>query len=314
MRVQGQWLGKFCGGLMGLLLTQHWAGVLIGLFLGHAYDLYRTQVQFLDDALRFKKGWRSNQGQSESLQSGFMQTLFFVLGKLAKCDGRVSEAEIAWVEQLMQRLYLNPQQRQEAIRHFNDGKQPEVDVEPLLKDFAQYAVPFGLNALFLELMVECALADGQLHAAEKAMLLTCADRLRLPASRVDDFVRRFTQGGFSAGGERYGSAHSAGYRNTSSGRASYGSSRGAGSSGAGAQKNSASPRLAELSMAYDTLGVKSSASRAEIKRAYRKLMSKHHPDKLMSQGAPEVMLNLAKEKTQAIQKAFEIISKARGFR
>lgn len=334
MRVQGQWLGKFCGGLMGLLLTQHWAGVLIGLFLGHAYDLYRTQVQFLDDAVRFKKGWQSNQGQSESLQSGFMQTLFFVLGKLAKCDGRVSEAEIAWVEQLMQRLYLNPQQRKEAIRYFNQGKQPEVDVEPLLKDFAQFAVPFGLNALFLELMVECALADGKLHPAEKSMLLTCAERLKLPAARVDDFVRRFSQGGFrqsagySAGGQGgfgAGSAHSgggyaggdyaSGYSSGFHGGANSGATGGGGQSyGQGRQRGGGATRSDELALAYDTLGVKPSASKAEIKRAYRKLMSKHHPDKLMSRGAPEVMLNLAKEKTQSIQKAFEIISKARGFR
>lgn len=327
MRVQSQWLGKFCGGLMGLLLTQHWAGVLIGIFLGHAYDLYRTQVQFLDDAVRFNKGWQSNAGQTASLQSGFMQTLFFVLGKLAKCDGRVSEAEIAWVEQLMRRLYLNPQQRQEAIRYFNEGKQPTVDVEPLLRDFAQFAVPFGLNALFLELMVECALADGQLHSAEKALLKTCAERLKLPVERVDDFVRRFSQGaaygrGFGAGGAgaggpfggystggAYGSysydagaQYNAGHQGASGGQGSQ--SR----SGVGANQSEA------LVLAYDTLGVKPSASRAEIKRAYRKLMSKHHPDKLMSRGAPEVMLNLAKEKTQTIQKAYEIISKARDFR
>jgi len=51
-----------------------------------------------------------------------------------------------------------------------------------------------------------------------------------------------------------------------------------------------------------------------VKRAYRKLMSQNHPDKLASKGLPEEMMNLAKEKAQDIQKAYETLRKARGFK
>ncbi len=52
----------------------------------------------------------------------------------------------------------------------------------------------------------------------------------------------------------------------------------------------------------------------EITRAYRRQMSRHHPDKLVANGLPESMAQVAKEKTQRIQEAYEAIRAARGMR
>jgi DnaJ like chaperone protein len=64
---------------------------------------------------------------------------------------------------------------------------------------------------------------------------------------------------------------------------------------------------------YVFLGIEESASNEEIKRAYRRLISKHHPDKLMAKDLPEGMMKLATEKAQSIQLAYDRIRKARGF-
>ena len=65
---------------------------------------------------------------------------------------------------------------------------------------------------------------------------------------------------------------------------------------------------------YDRLGLSKDASQDEIKRAYRKLMSEHHPDKLVAKGLPPEMMEMAKQKAQEIQKAYELIKEQKGFK
>ena len=66
-----------------------------------------------------------------------------------------------------------------------------------------------------------------------------------------------------------------------------------------------------LSQAYKILGVEKESSDAEIKKAYRRMMSQHHPDKLVAKGLPEEMIQLATEKTQEIRKAYDLIRSRR---
>ncbi|HAD47251.1 MAG TPA: molecular chaperone DjlA, partial [Idiomarina sp.] len=62
------------------------------------------------------------------------------------------------------------------------------------------------------------------------------------------------------------------------------------------------------------LGVKESQSDAEIKKAYRKLMARHHPDKLASKGLPEEVMKEAQARAQDIQAAYDTIKQKRGMR
>ena len=64
-----------------------------------------------------------------------------------------------------------------------------------------------------------------------------------------------------------------------------------------------------LAQAYKILGISKDSSEAEVKKAYRRLMSQHHPDKLVAKGLPDEMIQLATEKTQEIRKAYDLIKK-----
>ena len=59
------------------------------------------------------------------------------------------------------------------------------------------------------------------------------------------------------------------------------------------------------------LELDSTASDADLKRAYRRMMSRHHPDKLIARGLPEEMVKVATEKTQAIKAAYDRIKASR---
>jgi DnaJ like chaperone protein len=66
--------------------------------------------------------------------------------------------------------------------------------------------------------------------------------------------------------------------------------------------------------AYVILGAEKSLTDKELKRVYRRLLAQHHPDKLVAKGLPEEMMKIAKEKTQEIISAYELIEKQRGIR
>ena len=127
-------------------------------------------------------------------------------------------------------------------------------------------------------LISVALADGELHSKEESLSRSVALRLGYPNAAFDQLIRMIrAQGRFGAGAGSYGSAG----------------------------------QQSDLPSAYEALGVKASDSDAVIKKAYRKLMSEFHPDKLMGQGVPEDMVKVATERSQEIQAAHDLIKRDR---
>ena len=68
-----------------------------------------------------------------------------------------------------------------------------------------------------------------------------------------------------------------------------------------------------MAEAYSVLGIEPSAEVKAVKLAYRRLMSQHHPDKLVSRGLPESMRANAEQRTREIRAAYERIKAQRNF-
>jgi len=266
----------FVGALIGYAVNS-WRGALIG-------GLMVWALLPLLGRLLLKTAVK----KISAVQTQFLDSTFAVMGAVCKADGHVSENEIRVAEALFDQLRLNGDAREAAKRAFNRGKSADFDLDAELGRFAaaSRAQPM-FRQMFLQVQVSAIIADGQMHAAEHAMLSRIARALGLSDRDLAmlEAMMRSGAGGFSGGGA---------------------GPSGGGSGGVGRDAPGS------LDDAYQVLGVAATASDAELKRAYRKLMSENHPDKLAAKGLPESMRALAEEKTRRITAAYQRIERARG--
>ncbi len=255
-------------------------GAIIGLILGHPlWVLLGVIVGHLFDIGLFQKLLhKSLSKRAQQVQRIFFDSTFSVMGYLAKADGRVTENEIRAAEQIMQQMDLNQPMRQEAIELFNQGKRGDFDLRATIQNLKMACWQYpNLLGTFLEMQIQIANADGQISAEKRAALQTICTELGLQGFVFDQFEQKaYAEQSY----QRY-----------------YQQSR---------------PQPAQhLADAYQILNISKEASDSEVKKAYRRLVSQNHPDKLMSQGLPPEMIKLANERTQKIKSAYETIKKAR---
>jgi DnaJ like chaperone protein len=221
----------------------------------------------------------------QQAQSRFLDVTFAVMGALSKADGVVTPDEIQAARRVFDMLRLTEEQREQAKAAFSRGKAPDFDLDAEV-DRLKGSIGLGrgpLLRLFLQLQCMAVAADGEVHEAEHAMLVRIARRLGLTEADVAQLEALLRAGAAGPSG-RAGAA---------------------GAGRAGAQ--------ARLGDAYTALGLSTTASDAEIKRAYRRLVSENHPDKLAAKGLPESMREVAEERTREINVAYELIKDSRGF-
>ena len=269
------WIGKLIGALLGFLLTRRPTGVLLGLVLGHLYDQY---------AARGRMGPRADLA---TVRQAFFRTAFAVMGHVAKADGRVSEQDIAAARGIFRQFHLNDADTRAAMQFYSDGKSPEYDLQAALAELA--AVCRGREEvlrMFLEIQMRAALMGDGLTGPSRVALQRVAETLGIGALEFAHLETLLRIQAYAGAGP--------GYR--------------------GGPRPGPQPRADALAEAYEILGVPKTATDAEVKRAYRKLMNENHPDKLVARGLPESMLEVAKQKTQAIQAAWERVRESRGMR
>lgn len=268
------WTGKLIGALLGFILSRRPIGVLLGLILGHLYDLYVA------------RGLAGLRADPATVRATFFRTAFSVMGHVAKADGRVSEQDIAAARRIFRQFNLNDADTRAAMEFYTRGKEDGFDFAAELAELAE--VCRGREQvlrMFLEIQMRAALFGDGLQGASRATLARAAEILGIGAlefAHLEALLRL----------QAYAGAFG----------------------GAGGTRPRSAPGRDALAEAYEILEVKVTATDAEVKRSYRRLMSANHPDKLVARGLPESMLEVAKQKTQAIQAAWERVREARGMR
>jgi DnaJ like chaperone protein len=250
-------------------------GFMFGRWLGAALGFYLGHM--FDKSLKkdFDKvgGFQGfNREELHERQALFFSSCFAVMGHIAKSNGRVSEIHIKAATVFMDEMQLFGEDRKEAQRAFNSGKASEFSLKEAVQDVKEaFGRRFDLLQLFLGISNSHYLFILKRYQAE--------------------FQFRQQRQHYQQQQQSQNQSH---YKESQQ--------RSSGGQSAGTQTISRASALA-------VLGLSAEASEKEIKRAYRKLMSQHHPDKLVSQGLPKHMMELAKKKSQDIQAAYEYLKK-----
>lgn len=246
-------------------------GLIVGVFIGHWFD--RGMRRQFEQAGGFA-GFKRDQSEAQGL---FMFSTFAVMGHLAKADGVVTTAHIDKAVAFMQQLGLNTTQQDEARRAFREGKSADF---PLLQQLAELRQAYrwrpDLLQMFLEIQISVAYVDGHLSDVESKLLQQVAAALAISNTRLQYLLGRF------AAEARFSK-----------------------------RQTQQTPPADAVADAYQLLGMAANCTDNELKKAYKKQMSQHHPDKLVSQGLPKEMLELANQKTQQIQAAYELLKQHR---
>jgi DnaJ like chaperone protein len=276
--------GKVFGGAFGFMIGGP-LGALLGAAVGHNLDQGNRQASAGPDAV-----------SDERARGAFLAAAFQLMGHVAKVDGRVSESEIAVARATMDHLQLNAAQRRAAIDCFTEGKQPGFVADAAIDAFrnACRGRP-TLAPQLLNLLLNIAYADGGPPPPTQARLAAIAERLGIARLQFETAhalfrAQRWTQPqgpGRQTGSDQSHDQRTHGRRPTTA--------------------------VNSLAQAYTILGLKSNASPDDIKLAYRRLLKRHHPDKLAASSASTAELARATEKTRELTAAYERIREARGF-
>ncbi|KZN58021.1 co-chaperone DjlA [Pseudoalteromonas luteoviolacea] len=286
--------GKLLGTGFGFLFGK-WFGAILGFYLGHLFD--KSLKQDFDKAGGFQ-GFFSGDDLNER-QALFFSSCFSVMGHIAKSNGRVSEIHIQAASAFMDEMRLHGEERREAQSAFNAGKSNEFSIEESVGDFKEaFARRYDLLQLFLEIQIQMAFSDGHLATKELELLKLVSKYLGINEKHFRFILKRY-QAEFKFRQQR---AQWQSQQRTHSGNRE---------NQHGQKRTHMPPSQPEVSeaQALAVLGLEQGANEKDIKRAYRKLMAQHHPDKLVSQGLPEHMMEIAKGKSQNIQAAYEVLKK-----
>ncbi len=256
-------------------------GGLIGLMLGGPYGAVIGVVlghQFDRYSASHPPGGR--RATAADVGDQFFRTTFDVMGHVAKADGRVSEQEIQAARAVMSELRLQPAQVQVAIACFTRGKSPQFALFAALDtlDRACGGRP-DLMRVFVEIQMRAALAGNDLQPAARRMLQNIALRLGLGSLEFAhiEAVLRMRRNRYAGRGEA-----------------------------------AAVDEESRLAQAYRVLECTPQSTKEELSLAYRRQLSRHHPDKLKANGLPDSMIEHAKQRTQQIIEAWELVRERRG--
>ena len=215
---------------------------------------------------------------SARLPANFVPIAFAIMGHLAKADGYVSEDELRLARKAMHTLDLDGEATRDAMAQFNRGKQPDFSLGEALEALRGSAkAPHATGRQLVAMLLPLVLIKDDAGAGERRVLWSVCQAFdigRVELAQLEAASRIEIH--------RVRPDHTAG--------------------------------VDAAGQAFEALELAPDASDREIKKAYRRLMNRYHPDKLAGSDASEETVAQAARKTREVREAYELLRQRRGFR
>jgi DnaJ like chaperone protein len=256
------------------------SGFLLGLLFGHFLDLiaYKKFIEWKYKNIYLKKA----KVQTEKI---FHETFFTLAGKICLADGVISEGEIKKFEEItIDRLKIKKGQVKGLKKIFLGAGNSRIPIQSLGIKLVELlgGDQNSIRNLLLTLK-ELAIVDGGINSAEFNILYTLGSVLGFPPNELQSILGNVSGSGSTTGDSK-----------------------------ANTEQQKVAPDT-PLIKNLKVLGCKSSDSDEQIRRKYRELVSKFHPDKVISKDLPQDFIDFAQKRFTEIQLAYEYIRKDRNF-
>ena len=233
-------------------------------------------------------GFASYRGKKkpDTAQGDFTMVLLILVASVMKADGKVTKGELDEVKKFLLQYFRGDEKScLDCLQTLKLILKQDYDYIPVcaqIRDRLNYSSKLEL----LHLLLKISAADGYMSASESEVILNIS--MRIGISPAD-------------------------YRSIKAAYMYYfsGNSRSYGSNGYSSGSSASSSRGMSLDLAYQILEIEPGADEQQVKKAYRKMAMKYHPDKVNNLG--EDVKASAAEKFKAVNEAYHKIKEVRGF-
>ncbi len=264
--------------VIGIKISQIFAigavqSIAVCLLLGHLLDVIASQK-----ANEIRHKLLQKKANDAFLKKYIIGDFFKILAKLCTVDGEINQKEIDRANFIAKDVFkLNNYQIKKAIR--NVSKKANFSIEKKATAFykANHLNQNFLNTCY-KIACDLANADGRVSIEEKQLLDQLARIWRIDINQSQDNSQ---------------------YNSQQNSQQSY------------KQSSDSLNQRTEVNEPYKILGCNKNDSDQEIKKKYRQLVCKYHPDKILAKDLPEEFITFANQKFQSIQEAYEEVMSMR---